>query len=128
VAPYWILAAFATGIGLSAGAPALTGSWPPVLAGTFALFWLALRRSTLAWLPLAAAISLAGFLAAHQALAPPQHDQHVSRFVTAEEVAVEGVVHQVERLWNGSVRLDVAVERVGAGTTTDPSGDSASAT
>ena len=120
MAPYWILAAFATGIGLSAGAPALTGSWPPVLAGTFALLWLALRRSTLGWLPLDAAISLAACLAAHQALAPPQHDPHVSRFVTAEEVAVEGVVRRVARLWNGSVRLDVAVERLGTGPTTVP--------
>jgi competence protein ComEC len=115
VAPYWILAAFAAGIGLSAGVPALSGSWPPVLAGTLALLWLTLRRSPLAWVPLAAAIGLGGFVAAHQALAPPVHEQHVSRFISAEAIAVEGVVRQVEQLWNGSARLDIAVDRVGTG-------------
>ena len=120
MAPYWILAAYAAGIGLSASTPALTGGWPTVLAGILVLLWLALRRSPLASLPLAAALSLAGFLAAHQALAPPPHAQHVSRFVSAETLAVEGVVRQVERLWDGSVRLDIAAERVGTGPTAAP--------
>lgn len=117
MAPYWILAAYAAGIGLSACAPPPSGSWPFLAAAALAVLWLPLRRSHLALPVLAAALALAGFLWTHQALEPPRRTNHISRFVTAEMVAVEGVVQQAERLWDGSSRLDVAIDRVGTGST-----------
>lgn len=117
MAPYWILAAYAAGIGLSACAQPLAGAGPQLFAGTLALLWLVLRRSPWSVAPLAAAIALAGFVWAHRALEPPSYTNHVSRFAAAEPLAVEGVVHQVERLWDGSVRLDIDAERVGSGLT-----------
>lgn len=115
MAPYWILAAYAAGIGLSACAPPPSGHWPFIVAAALAASWLTLRRSPRAILPLAAGLSLAGFLWAGQTLEPPPHASHIARFVTADMVAVEGVVHQAEQLWNGSSRLDIAVERAGTG-------------
>ena len=113
MAPYWILAAYAAGIGLSACAPPPSGSWPFLAAAALALLWLPLRRCFWALHVLAATLVLAGFLWAQQALEPPRRANHVSRFVTAEMVAAEGVVQQAERLWDGSSRLDIAVDRVG---------------
>lgn len=115
MAPYWILAAYAAGISLSACAPPPSGNWPFIAAAVLALLWLPLHRSFRAVLPLAAALALAGFLWACQTIEPPRRADHISRFITKDMVAVEGVVHQAERLWNGSTRLDVAVERVGTG-------------
>ncbi|NJC89312.1 MAG: DNA internalization-related competence protein ComEC/Rec2 [Desulfuromonas sp.] len=117
MAPYWILAAYAAGIGLSAYALPPFGNWPVIVAALLAMLWFPLRHGFWARPLLAAALALAGFLWAQQALEPPHYASHVSRFVTTEMVAVEGVVQQSERLWDGSSRLDVAVERVGAGST-----------
>lgn len=115
MAPYWILAACAAGIGLSAYAPAPSGNGPMVAAAILALLWLPLRHNRGAIAILGAALTLTGFLWAHQALAPPRHDHHVSHFIAAELLAVEGVVQQVEQRWDGSAWLDVAVDRVGTG-------------
>ena len=115
MAPYWILAAYAAGIGLSACAEPVAEPWPWLAAVVLALLWLLLRRSHRAVLPLAGALSLAGFLWAHQSLEPPHHPEHISRLVTTDSVAIEGVVKQTERLWDGSSRFDVAVDRVGVG-------------
>lgn len=115
MAPYWVLAAYAAGIGLSACMPPPTGSWPFIAAAILALSWLALRHSRWATLFLGAALALTGFLWAHQTLEPPRRADHVANFVTSDHQAVEGIVRQAEPLWDGSSRLDVAVERVGTG-------------
>lgn len=114
MAPYWILAAYAAGIGLSVCVEAPTGSGPLVLTALLALTWLRLRRSHLAVIPLAGALALAGLLGAHHALEPPRRADHVSCLAGDGMVALEGVVKQAERLWDGSARLDVAVDRAGA--------------
>ncbi|TLM68477.1 MAG: DNA internalization-related competence protein ComEC/Rec2 [Deltaproteobacteria bacterium] len=111
MAPYWILAAYAAGIGLSACAPAPAGSWPLIAAGLLALLWLPLHRCGRAAPLLCAALALAGFLQAHQALQPPSRDDHIAARASAGMIAMEGVVQQAERLWDGSSRLDVAIDR-----------------
>ncbi len=120
MAPYWILAAYAAGIGLSACAPLPSGGWLFGSTAALALLWLALRRSPLGLLPLAGALALAGFLWAHQTLEPPRRSGEVAGFAGPEAVAMEGVVEQAESLWDGTSRLDVAVDRVGTGDAATP--------
>ncbi len=114
MAPYWILAAYAVGIGLTAWLPA-TGPGPVCIGAGCLLLWSRFRRTPWSILPLAGALALAGFLWAHQCLAPPRRGDHVYHLSGAETVAVTGRVQQGERLWDGSTRLDVAVEQVGTG-------------
>jgi competence protein ComEC len=118
VAPYWILAAYAAGIGLSACVPPATGHWPIVIAATLAVLWFLMRHGCWATPLLAATLALTGFLWAHQTLEPPRRTDHVSRFVSTEMLAVEGVVRQADQRWDGSAHLDVAVDRVGTGSMT----------
>lgn len=115
MAPYWLLAAYATGIGLSACTEPLAGSWPSLVAGLLGLTWLALRRTAWSSLPLAGALALAGLLWAHQSLEPPRRADDITRYVSPQAVAVEGVVRQAEQLWDGSSRLDIEIARIGTG-------------
>lgn len=115
MAPYWILAAYAAGIGLSAYVPPPAGNWPPLIAAILALLWLPLRRSDWSSLLLGAALVLTGFLWAHQTLEPPRRTDHVSHFISTEMLTLEGVVRQAEQRWDGSANLDVAIDRVGDG-------------
>jgi competence protein ComEC len=112
--PYWILAAFAAGIALTTRLPA-AGPAPLIIAAASLLLWLGLRRGRWATVPLTAALLLAGFLWAHHALAPPVRSDHVWRLAGPDIHTLTGRVHQAEHLWDGTSRLDVAVERVGSG-------------
>jgi competence protein ComEC len=115
VAPYWILAAYAAGIGLSTCAPLPSGGWLSAIAGALALLWLSLYRRFLGLPPLAGALVLAGFLWAHQAMEPPRRNGDVAAFAGPDAIALEGVVEQAEQYWDGSSRLDIAIARVGTG-------------
>lgn len=115
MAPYWILAAGAAGIGLSSCVQVPAAPWPAATAALLALLWLGLWRRSQGALPLAGALALAGFLWAHQWLQPPQRPDDITRQLSASPIAIEGIVRQVEYPWNGGVRLDVEVLRVGSG-------------
>jgi competence protein ComEC len=112
VAPFWMLAAYAAGIALSAWLPAPQGPLVVIAAAVLALFWLLLMRRGLATVPLAVSLALLGLLWAHHCLEPPRHSDHISRRISQEAIPVEGVVRHAEQLWDGSARLDVEVARV----------------
>ena len=120
MAPYWILAAYAAGIGLSVYAPVPSGTWLFGIAAALVMLWLALHRNSRELLPLAGALALAGFIHAHQAVEPPRRSGDVAALAEPDALALEGVVEQAEQRWDGSSRLDVAVDRVGTGRTTAP--------
>lgn len=85
------------------------------MACALALLWVFLSRSRAAIPVLATTLALAGFLWAHRTLDPPCRAEHVSRFVSSDLLAIEGVIQQVEPRWDGSAHLDIAVDRVGTG-------------
>lgn len=113
MAPYWILAAFAAGIGACAFLPPPGTAWATGAALILAGGWIPLRHRTAALVPLAGAIALAGFLWAHASLLPPATANHIARQTGPEPLAIEGTVLRVEPQQEGSARLDVAVARIG---------------
>ncbi len=112
MAPYWVLAAYATGITLSQWLPPVDRLTGAAGAALLAVSWLWLRRRRAALIPLAAALLLFGFTAAHDALVPPPRADHVSLHAHGGEVAITGAIEEAERAWDGSTRLNVAVETV----------------
>lgn len=112
MAPYWVLAAYATGIVTSLWLPPLDRLPAAAGAALLAVAWLWLRRRAAALIPLAAVLVLAGFTAAHDELVPPPRSDDVSRYVADGEAAITGIINDAERGWDGSTRLNVAVETV----------------
>lgn len=113
MAPFWILAAYATGITASIFLPVPDSWWASGIIALLIAGWLCLRHHSVVIVPVATAVALAGFLWAHQCLAPPSAPDHIVRHAGSDFLAIEGTILRIEPQQEGSLRLDVDVSRVG---------------
>ncbi len=100
-----LLAAYTAGILLTTALQLKSVEVFGLLASLLLLLWVLLHRSSWGWLPLGAALLLAGYLHTVQTLEPPAHVTQIIRFADNQPLIIEATVISIDKRSEGGFRL-----------------------
>jgi competence protein ComEC len=112
LAPFVILAAYASGITMACLIAPWSMTGYMMTTGLLLLLWAGLYRSAWAWIPFLGLLLVSGFLHASLQLEPPSAANHISRFAETSPLILEGTLLTAEKRAAGGYRLLVEMREV----------------